>query len=243
MGAITRIAWCNATFNPWIGCLRVSTACDRCYAAALSWRYGWRDSKRRDLWDTGADRKRTSAVYWRGPLRWNERAQAEGTQSRVSCASMADVFDNKVPAPWRARFVVTDPLDTCARLVPAHEETAKHPRHATGGLGRWLAPCLAWHHDREPRGSQSPHPAPCHNPGCGQVPQRGAHDRASRYCAVAGPASSRHEGTNFLDHRWGRIRRRRPPDASGLARGLRDQVHAGGAKLFVKQIGSNHVLW
>ena len=37
-------AWCDATFNPWIGCLRVSTACDRCYAAALSWRYGWRDA-------------------------------------------------------------------------------------------------------------------------------------------------------------------------------------------------------
>src|SRR5262249_10090527 len=35
MGAITRIAWCDATFNPWVGCLRVSTACDRCYAAAL----------------------------------------------------------------------------------------------------------------------------------------------------------------------------------------------------------------
>ena len=57
MGAITRIAWCDATFNPWVGCLRVSTACDRCYAAALSWRYGWRDGKGRDLWDVRADRK------------------------------------------------------------------------------------------------------------------------------------------------------------------------------------------
>ena len=65
MGAITRIAWCDATFNPWVGCLRVSTACDRCYAAALSWRYGWRDGKGRDLWDVRADRKRTSSVYWR----------------------------------------------------------------------------------------------------------------------------------------------------------------------------------
>jgi hypothetical protein len=26
-------------------------------------------------------------------------------------------------------------------------------------------------------------------------------------------------------------------------RGLRDQVHAAGAKLFVKQIGINHALW
>ena len=83
MGAITRIARCDATFNPWVGCLRVSTACDRCYAAALSWRYGWRDGKERDLWDVGADRKRTSAAYWRGPLRWSERAQAAGTRPRV----------------------------------------------------------------------------------------------------------------------------------------------------------------
>ena len=101
MGAITQIAWCDATFNPWVGCLRVSTACDRCYAAALSWRYGWRDGKGRDLWDVSADRKRTSSAYWRGPLRWNKRAQAEGTRRRVFCASMADVFDNKVPTSWR----------------------------------------------------------------------------------------------------------------------------------------------
>jgi hypothetical protein len=95
MGAITQIAWCDATFNPWVGCLRVSTACDRCYAAGLSWRYGWRDGKGRDLWDVSADRKRTSSAYWRGPLRWSERAQAESTRRRVFCASMADVFDTK----------------------------------------------------------------------------------------------------------------------------------------------------
>ena len=102
MGESTRIAWCDATFNPWVGCLRVSTACDRCYAAALSWRYGWRDGNGRDLWDVSAHRKRTSPAYWRGPLRWNQRAQAEGKRRRVFCASMADVFDNKAPTSWRA---------------------------------------------------------------------------------------------------------------------------------------------
>ena len=97
MGAITQIAWCDATFNPWVGCLRVSTACDRCYAAALSWRYG----NGRDLWDVSADRNRTSSSYWRGPLRWSECAQVEGTRRRVFSASMADVFDNQVPTSWR----------------------------------------------------------------------------------------------------------------------------------------------
>src|ERR1700674_3691035 len=42
-----------------------------------------------------------SGESYAGPLRWNERAQAEGTPRRVFCASMADVFDNKVPTPWR----------------------------------------------------------------------------------------------------------------------------------------------
>ena len=53
------------------------------------------------MWDTGADRKRTSSAYWRGPVRCNERAQAEGTRRRVFCASMADVLDNKAPTSWR----------------------------------------------------------------------------------------------------------------------------------------------
>src|SRR5580692_4443528 len=62
MGATTRIAWCDATFNPWVGCLRVSTACDRCYAAALSWRYGWRDGKGRDLLERKSKHVANSAL-------------------------------------------------------------------------------------------------------------------------------------------------------------------------------------
>src|SRR6516164_8094942 len=82
MGAITRIAWCDATFNPWVGCLRVSTACDRCYAAALSWRYGWRDGKGRDLWDVRADRRRG---FRAGEARRLSCRNAEMTRDRPCC--------------------------------------------------------------------------------------------------------------------------------------------------------------
>ena len=162
MGAITRISWCDATFNPWVGCLRVSTACDRCYAAGLSWRYGWRDGKGRDLWDVTADRKRTSSAYWRGPLRWAERAQAEGTRRRVFCASMADVFDNKVPTSWRLDlwslirstpaldwFLLTkrpqnirDMLPICftKSLAPAVCTWSRRPRTHSGCIRRALPP-------------------------------------------------------------------------------------------------------
>jgi hypothetical protein len=61
---------------------------------------------------------------------------------------------------------------------------------AADRLGRGLAARLAWHYDREPRGSQSPHPASCRDPGGTQVPQRRAHVRAGRCRAVAAAAPS-----------------------------------------------------
>jgi protein gp37 len=31
----THISWADATFNPWVGCMKVSPACDGCYAEHL----------------------------------------------------------------------------------------------------------------------------------------------------------------------------------------------------------------
>jgi len=93
MGDRTKIEWCDHTFNPWIGCQKVSPGCDNCYAEALTNRYGW------TTWGPHGERKRTSTVNWKKPLQW-----AKGTHSyrpRVFCASLADVFDNRVPVEWR----------------------------------------------------------------------------------------------------------------------------------------------
>jgi len=32
---ISAISWTKSTFNPWMGCQRVSPACEHCYAEAL----------------------------------------------------------------------------------------------------------------------------------------------------------------------------------------------------------------
>lgn len=94
MAEETAISWCHHTFNPWIGCTKVSPACDGCYAEALmDLRYG------RVKW--GGERARTSPANWRQPLRWNKQAGIAGTRPRVFCASLADVFDNQVPPAWR----------------------------------------------------------------------------------------------------------------------------------------------
>lgn len=92
MGDKTNIGWTDHTLNPWIGCTAVSSACDHCYAERMAKQYGW------DF----AGRRRTSVANWRKPLAWNRSAEADGVRRRAFCASLADVFDNQVPAEWRS---------------------------------------------------------------------------------------------------------------------------------------------
>lgn len=101
MADITKIEWCDSTFNPWIGCTKVSPACDDCYAA--------RSTPARTLgvaWGPGETRHRTGASNWKDPKRWQADAPtwqaALGRRQRVFCASLADWLDNEVPIKWLA---------------------------------------------------------------------------------------------------------------------------------------------
>ncbi len=115
------IEWTDSTFNPWIGCTKVSPACDHCYAEVST------PSRTRGVeWGAGKARQRTSAGNWKLPLRWNTEpfytcdCGYRGTmhdmttnavhgcgrsfrrvRRRVFCASLADVFDNEIPVQWR----------------------------------------------------------------------------------------------------------------------------------------------
>lgn len=93
MGEITGIEWCDHTFNPWVGCTKISPACEYCYAERVGARLGV-------VW--GELRRRTAASTWQQPLAWDRKAARDGVRRRVFCASLADVFDNQVPPEWRA---------------------------------------------------------------------------------------------------------------------------------------------
>jgi protein gp37 len=86
----TKIEWAHHTFNPWIGCSKVSEGCRNCYAEALmDKRYG------KVVWGPFGRRQRTSEEYWQQPRRWNNRARDLGERHRVFCASLADVFEDE----------------------------------------------------------------------------------------------------------------------------------------------------
>jgi protein gp37 len=100
MGETTEISWCDATFNPWMGCEKVSPGCAHCYAERdMDHRWG------KVKWGKGQERVRTSDANWRKPLAWDRKAKAEGVRRRVFCASLADVFDPAVPKAWRRELL------------------------------------------------------------------------------------------------------------------------------------------
>lgn len=62
MAENTSISWADATFNPWVGCTKVSPACDGCYAEHLM-------------------QNRMGRVVWGAP------GLGEGTRERTSAAA------------------------------------------------------------------------------------------------------------------------------------------------------------
>jgi len=96
MAENSAIAWTHHTFNPWIGCTKISEACDFCYAEEFNKRFDGGKN-----WGPKAPRRRTKS--WSGPRKWNRIAEAKGIRQRVFCASLADVFDNhpSIEQVWR----------------------------------------------------------------------------------------------------------------------------------------------
>jgi protein gp37 len=89
MAENSSIEWCDNTFNPWVGCTKISPACDHCYAESWAKRAG-----NPQLWQ--GERRRTSKANWQLPIKWNAQAKRENRRLRVFCASLADVFDNQI---------------------------------------------------------------------------------------------------------------------------------------------------
>lgn len=89
------IEWTTHTFNPWVGCTKISAACDHCYAEAWAKRAG------RAVWGARAERQQTKT--WGNPVKWNRQAEGAKERPRVFCASLADVFDNhkSILPEWR----------------------------------------------------------------------------------------------------------------------------------------------
>lgn len=109
MAEDTKIQWCDATWNPWRGCTKVSAGCAHCYADTLS----KRNPLTLGVWGPNGTRVVAAEAMWREPVKWNRLAgegklpdgspNPDGHRPRVFCASLADVFED-----WTGTLSRTD---------------------------------------------------------------------------------------------------------------------------------------
>ncbi len=97
MGENTKISWCDHSFNPWIGCAKVSEGCKFCYAEARdNWLQGGH-------WGLKAKRQVTSPQTWNAVNKLNQKAEKAGRRDVVFTASLADIFEDN-PLVLKARM-------------------------------------------------------------------------------------------------------------------------------------------
>jgi protein gp37 len=226
MGQNSKIEWTHHTFNPWWGCVKISPACEHCYAETWSKRLGLK------LWGDGQDQRRFfSDDHWRQPLRWNAEALAAGERRRVFCASMADVFEKRGELnPWRSRLwpviaatpaldwlLLTKRIGNVRKMVPKSWLAGAWPANAM--LGITVVNPLEWARDVPKLRAL---PAPVRFISAEPlIADLGAVDLQGIHWLIAGGESGHHAR----------------PMQPAWARTLREQCDAAGVQFFMKQMG------
>lgn len=120
MGELSKIEWCDHTFNPWEGCTKVSPGCAHCYAETRNARFGGGTAPN---WGKGAPRRRTSAANWKEPLRWN-RASSDGwfrelyDEAGKTVVYRGDLREKECPKiEGERKAIVVRPRVFCASLA------------------------------------------------------------------------------------------------------------------------------
>lgn len=140
MGANSKIEWTTHTFNPWWGCIRVSPACDHCYAESFAKRCGFNDPEtlrthdyaaaavaraagKFPIWGKGTRRRLFKPGHWDKLL---GLARAATERERVFCGSMCDIMED-----FTAAGVPVDQL-------PELETARKLTWHAVEHTADWF---------------------------------------------------------------------------------------------------------
>ena len=101
MAENSAISWTDHTYNPWIGCVKVSTGCKFCYAEKFV-----ADRMGKDLWGPPESTDRQITKTWKDVERWQRKAAPDllgendhgvmgpGNPILVFCGSLCDIFES-----------------------------------------------------------------------------------------------------------------------------------------------------
>jgi len=122
MGKDSKISWCDNTFNPWVGCCKISSGCKWCYAE--------REMTRKKRWENAwgpevlTQRVVTSEEYWKMPYRWDKEVkESDKTGGEIKmptpvvfCGSLCDVFEEHKDVAW-ARERLWEMIEATGNLI------------------------------------------------------------------------------------------------------------------------------
>jgi protein gp37 len=105
---MSKIEWTDKTWNPIIGCTKISEGCNKCYAEKMAYRLATMESTR----------QKYQTVVRSSPVGWNGRTYFEASElekplkwkkpKRIFVCSMGDLFHESVPFEWIDKvFAVT----------------------------------------------------------------------------------------------------------------------------------------
>jgi protein gp37 len=123
----TKIEWTEATWNPVVGCTKVSEGCENCYAERMSVRLANMAAGKYDMdgWCPISLAKYQEVIdydgvksYWNGSIFWDESVLDEPLhwrkRRRIFVCSMGDLFHESVP------FEFIDKVVAVIALCPQH---------------------------------------------------------------------------------------------------------------------------
>lgn len=130
--ADSAIQWCDKVWNPTVGCTRVSTGCEHCYAESLAPRLA---AMGQSVYEGLTKRHKDGSVNWTGevrclperieiPLAWKKPA-------RVFVNSMSDLFHESVPDS----FIASVWAVMCATPHLTYQILTKRPERIARVLG------------------------------------------------------------------------------------------------------------
>ncbi len=133
----TKISWCDETINPIVGCKRISTGCDHCYAEKMAARLATQKGPAGDKY-----RRVIRHGKWTGVTSFDVDALLKvGTWKRkarkIFVGSMGDTWHKKTPQFW-----IDDVLDMAREKGQQYGHTfiflTKRPARMLETTNRWI---------------------------------------------------------------------------------------------------------
>lgn len=119
----TKIAWCDETINPVVGCSKISEGCERCYAEEMARRLSMMEKKPHPQYQSVISFGRWNGLTAFVPAAL-DKVYSWKTPRSVFITSMGDVFHDSVPFAWIERvlgMVASNPQHTFIMLTKRAE--------------------------------------------------------------------------------------------------------------------------